>query len=430
MFADRAKIYIRSGKGGDGHVSFRRELYVPNGGPDGGDGGRGGDVIFEIDEGLNTLADYRHRRKYVAKDGEQGGKRRCHGKNAEDIILKVPEGTIIKEAESDKIIADMSGDNRRQVILKGGKGGLGNQHFATSTMQIPKYAQPGQPAQELEVLLELKVIADVGLVGFPNVGKSTFLSRVTNAQPKIANYHFTTLSPNLGVVDTENGGFVIADIPGLIEGASEGVGLGHEFLRHIERTRVLVHIVDAASTEGRDPVDDIYKINKELEAYNPEIAARPQLIAANKIDCIFEDGEENPVDRLRAEFEPKGIKVYPVSAATGQGIRELLFGIRQLLDESPAERIVFEQEFFPEDVLITENLPYTVTKAEDDPHVFVVEGPKIEKMLGYTNLDSEKGFAFFQRFLKDGGILDELENAGIEEGDTVRMYGFDFDYYK
>lgn len=430
MFADRAKIMIRSGKGGDGHVSFRRELYVPNGGPDGGDGGRGGDVIFEVDEGQNTLGDYRHKRKFKAEDGEEGGKRRCHGGDGRDIVLKVPEGTVIMEAESRKVIADMSGDNKRQVVLKGGRGGKGNQHYATATMQVPKYAQPGQPAQELEVLLELKVIADVGLVGFPNVGKSTFLSRVTNAQPKIANYHFTTLSPNLGVVDTENGGFVIADIPGLIEGASEGVGLGHEFLRHIERTRVLVHIVDAASTEGRDPVDDIYKINKELEAYNPEIAARPQLIAANKIDCIFEDGEENPVDRLRAEFEPKGIKVYPVSAATGQGIRELLFGIRQLLDESPAERIVFEQEFFPEDVLITENLPYTVTKAEDDPHVFVVEGPKIEKMLGYTNLDSEKGFAFFQRFLKDGGILDELENAGIEEGDTVRMYGFDFDYYK
>ena len=430
MFADRAKIIIRSGKGGDGHVSFRRELYVPNGGPDGGDGGRGGDVIFEVDEGQNTLGDYRHKRKFKAEDGEEGGKRRCHGGDGRDIVLKVPEGTVIMEAESRKVIADMSGDNKRQVVLKGGRGGKGNQHYATATMQVPKYAQPGQPAQELEVLLELKVIADVGLVGFPNVGKSTFLSRVTNAQPKIANYHFTTLSPNLGVVDTENGEFVIADIPGLIEGASEGVGLGHEFLRHIERTRVLVHIVDAASTEGRDPVDDIYKINKELEAYNPEIAARPQLIAANKIDCIFEDGEENPVDRLRAEFEPKGIKVYPVSAATGQGIRELLFGIRQLLDESPAERIVFEQEFFPEDVLITENLPYTVTKAEDDPHVFVVEGPKIEKMLGYTNLDSEKGFAFFQRFLKDGGILDELENAGIEEGDTVRMYGFDFDYYK
>ena len=430
MFADRAKIIIRSGKGGDGHVSFRRELYVPNGGPDGGDGGRGGDVIFEVDEGQNTLGDYRHKRKFKAEDGEEGGKRRCHGGDGRDIVLKVPEGTVIMEAESRKVIADMSGDNKRQVVLKGGRGGKGNQHYATATMQVPKYAQPGQPAQELEVLLELKVIADVGLVGFPNVGKSTFLSRVTNAQPKIANYHFTTLSPNLGVVDTENGGFVIADIPGLIEGASEGVGLGHEFLRHIERTRVLVHIVDAASTEGRDPVDDIYKINKELEAYNPEIAARPQLIATNKIDCIFEDGEENPVDRLRAEFEPKGIKVYPVSAATGQGIRELLFGIQQLLDESPAERIVFEQEFFPEDVLITENLPYTVTKAEDDPHVFVVEGPKIEKMLGYTNLDSEKGFAFFQRFLKDGGILDELENAGIEEGDTVRMYGFDFDYYK
>ena len=430
MFADRAKIIIRSGKGGDGHVSFRRELYVPNGGPDGGDGGRGGDVIFVVDEGQNSLGDYRHKRKFKAEDGEEGGKRRCHGGDGRDIVLKVPEGTVIMEAESRKVIADMSGDNKRQVVLKGGRGGKGNQHYATATMQVPKYAQPGQPAQELEVLLELKVIADVGLVGFPNVGKSTFLSRVTNAQPKIANYHFTTLSPNLGVVDTENGGFVIADIPGLIEGASEGVGLGHEFLRHIERTRVLVHIVDAASTEGRDPVDDIYKINKELEAYNPEIAARPQLIAANKIDCIFEDGEENPVDRLRAEFEPKGIKVYPVSAATGQGIRELLFGIRQLLDESPAERIVFEQEFFPEDVLITENLPYTVTKAEDDPHVFVVEGPKIEKMLGYTNLDSEKGFAFFQRFLKDGGILDELENAGIEEGDTVRMYGFDFDYYK
>ena len=428
MFADRAKIIIRSGKGGDGHVSFRRELYVPNGGPDGGDGGRGGDVIFEVDEGQNTLGDYRHKRKFKAQDGEEGGKRRCHGGDGKDIVLKVPEGTVIMDAESRKVIADMSGDNKRQVVLKGGSGGKGNQHYATATMQVPKYAQPGQPAQELEVLLELKVIADVGLVGFPNVGKSTFLSRVTNAQPKIANYHFTTLSPNLGVVDTENGGLVIADIPALIEGASEGVGLGHEFLRHIERTRVLVHIVDAASTEGRDPVDDIYKINKELEAYNPEIAARPQLIAANKIDCIY--GDEDPVARLKKEFESKGIKVYPISAATGQGIRELLFGIRELLNQCPAKRITFEQEFFPEDVLITENLPYTIVKAENDPHIFIVEGPKIEKMLGYTNLDSEKGFAFFQRFLKDGGILEELEKAGIEEGDTVRMYGFDFDYYK
>ena len=262
MFADRARIFIRAGKGGDGHVSFRREKYVANGGPDGGDGGRGGDVIFEVDEGLNTLQDYRHKRKFTAKDGEQGGKRRCHGGNGADIVLKVPEGTVIMDAASGKVIADMSGENRRQVVLKGGKGGNGNMHYATATMQVPKYAQPGQPAQELEVRMELKVIADVGLVGFPNVGKSTLLSRVTNAEPKIANYHFTTLSPNLGVVDLEGcNGFVIADIPGLIEGASEGVGLGHEFLRHIERTRVMIHVVDVASTEGRDPVDDINKLS-------------------------------------------------------------------------------------------------------------------------------------------------------------------------
>ena len=431
MFADRAKILIRSGKGGDGHVSFRRELFVPNGGPDGGDGGKGGDVIFEVDEGLNTLVDYRHRRKFSATDGEPGGKRRCHGGNGADIVLKVPEGTVIMDAASGKVIADMSGENRRQVVLKGGKGGNGNMHYATATMQVPKYAQPGQPAQELEVRMELKVIADVGLVGFPNVGKSTLLSRVTNAEPKIANYHFTTLSPNLGVVDLEGcSGFVIADIPGLIEGASEGVGLGHEFLRHIERTRVIIHIVDAASVEGRDPVEDIHKINKELEAYNLEIAARPQVIAANKIDCIFDDGEENPIDRLRAEFEPQGISVYPISAVTGQGVRELLFHVKELLDKSPMKPVVFEQEFFPEDVLVNENLPFTVERSEEDPEVFLVEGPKIEKMLGYTNLDSEKGFAFFQRFLKEGGILEELEKAGIQEGDTVRMYGFDFDYYK
>ena len=427
MFADRAKIYIRSGKGGDGHVSFRRELYVPNGGPDGGDGGRGGDVIFEIDEGLNTLADYRHRRKYVAKDGEQGGKRRCHGKNAEDIILKVPEGTIIKEAESDKIIADMSGDNRRQVILKGGKGGLGNQHFATSTMQIPKYAQPGQPAQELWVKLELKVIADVGLIGFPNVGKSTLLSRVTNANPKIANYHFTTINPNLGVVDIDGAdGFVIADIPGLIEGASEGVGLGHEFLRHIERTKMMIHVVDAASTEGRDPIDDIYKINAELKAYNEDIAKRPQVIAANKIDAIYSE-DEDPVERIRKEFEPQGIKVFAISGVSGEGIRELLYYVSEQLKTLDQETIVFEQEYFPEEELIHIDLPYSVEKEDD---MYVVEGPKIEKMLGYTNLDSEKGFAFFQKFLKDTGILDELENAGIQEGDTVRMYGLQFDYYK
>ena len=429
MFADRAKIFIRSGKGGDGHVSFRRELYVPNGGPDGGDGGRGGDVIFEVDEGLNTLQDFRHKRKYAAKDGEPGGKRRCHGADADDIVLRVPEGTVIKEAQSGKVIADLSGANRRQVILKGGRGGLGNQHFATATMQIPKYAQPGQPAQELWVNLELKVIADVGLVGFPNVGKSTFLSRVTNAKPKIANYHFTTLSPNLGVVDMPGTrGFVIADIPGLIEGASEGVGLGHEFLRHIERTKLIIHVVDVAGTEGRDPVEDIRKINAELHAYNPEIAGRPQIIAANKIDAIYrEEGQESPVERLKREFEPEGIPVFPISGVTGEGIQELLYEVSRRLDELDDEPVIFQQEYFPEDELIYEDLPYTVEKEDD---IYVVEGPKIEKMLGYTNLDSEKGFQFFQKFLKDTGILEELEAKGVQEGDTVRMYGLQFDYYK
>lgn len=430
MFADRAKIFIHSGKGGDGHVSFRRELYVPNGGPDGGDGGKGGDIIFEVDEGLNTLADYRHRGKFCAQDGEQGGKKRCHGSNGRDLVLKVPEGTIIKEAESGKVIADMSGENKRQIILKGGRGGQGNMHYATATMQAPKYAQPGQSAQELWVKLELKVIADVGLVGFPNVGKSTLLSRVTNARPKIANYHFTTLNPNLGVVDLDGGrGFVIADIPGLIEGASEGVGLGHEFLRHIERTRVIIHMVDAASTEGRDPVDDIYKINEELRAYNPEIAERPQVIAANKIDAVYGE-DEDPVQRIRDEFEPKGIRVFAISAVSGKGLKELLYGVREILDTLPQEPVIFEQEYFPEDAAINSDLPYTVEKSAEEENTYIVEGPKIEKMLGYTNLESEKGFAFFQRFLKETGILDELEKAGIQEGDTVRMYGLVFDYYK
>ena len=427
MFADRAKIIIKSGKGGDGHVSFRREKYVPDGGPDGGDGGKGGDVIFEVDEGLNTLSDYRHKRKFAATPGEQGGKRNCHGKNGEDLILKVPEGTVIKDAESGKVIADMSGEFRRVTVLKGGRGGLGNQHFATSTMQAPKYAQPGQEAIEIEVLLELKVIADVGLVGFPNVGKSTFLSRVTNAQPKIANYHFTTLQPDLGVVDMEDGGgFVIADIPGLIEGASEGVGLGHEFLRHIERTKVMVHIVDAAGTEGRDPVADIKAINKELEAYNPDLLKKPQVIAANKIDAIYGD-EAEIIQTLRKEFEKDGIRVYPISAVSGQGVRELLFEIRALLDKCPKETFIYEAEYDPA-LNFFKDEPYTIERADDG--AFVVEGPKIDKMLGYTNIESEKGFLFFQKFLKEQGILKDLENKGIVDGDTVRMYGHEFDYYK
>ena len=430
MFADRAKIYVRSGKGGDGHVSFRREKYVPNGGPDGGDGGNGGSVIFEIDEGLNTLTDFRHIRKYCAEHGEEGGKKNCHGKNGQDIIIKVPEGTVIKEETTGKVIADMSGENRRVVILKGGHGGNGNQHYATSTMQAPKYAHPGQPARELNLILELKVIADVGLIGFPNVGKSTFLSRVSNAKPKIANYHFTTLNPNLGVVDLEDGGFVIADIPGLIEGASEGLGLGHEFLRHIERTKMMIHVVDAASTEGRDPIEDIYIINKELESYQTDIASRPQVIAANKVDSIFwEEGQEDPVERIRKEFEPKGYKVFPISAVTGDGIKELLYYVKEQLSTMKSEVTVFEQEFDPEEYIPTTEDPYTVIY-DADADEYVVEGPKIEKMLGYTNLESEKGFSFFQRFLKEQGILDELEKLGIKEGDTVRMYGLSFDYYK
>ena len=367
MFADRARIIIKSGKGGDGHVSFRREKFVPNGGPDGGDGGKGGDIIFEVDEGLNTLTDYRHRRKFAAKAGEEGGKKNCHGKNGEDLVLKVPEGTVIKDAESGKVIADMSGDNKRQIILTGGRGGLGNQHYATSTMQAPKYAQPGGEAIEIEVQLELKVIADVGLVGFPNVGKSTFLSRVTNAKPKIANYHFTTLNPNLGVVDLDGNGFVIADIPGLIEGASEGVGLGHEFLRHIERTKVIIHMVDGASVEGRDPLADILAINKELEAYDPSILEKPQVIAANKMDVCME-GSDEIIATLRKEFEPKGIQVFAISAVSGQGVKELLYHVQELLKTCPDEITIYEPEFDPA-LRFFDDEPFTVELNEDGEYV-------------------------------------------------------------
>lgn len=427
MFADRAEIYIRSGKGGDGHISFRREAYVPAGGPDGGDGGKGGDLIFVIDEGLNTLSDYRYQRKFSAQDGEGGGKKRCTGKDGTDLILKVPLGTIVREKETDKVIVDMSDPKQREIILKGGKGGKGNMNYATPTMQAPKYAQPGQKAQELNVILELKLIADVGLVGFPNVGKSTLLSRVSNAKPKIANYHFTTLNPNLGVVDLQGGGFVMADIPGLIEGASKGLGLGHEFLRHIERTKVMIHMVDAASTEGRDPIEDIDTINGELNAYNPEIGSRPQIIAANKTDVLFEDDENEIIQKLKETYEPQGIPVFSISAVSGKGINELLYHVKSLLDTMDTTPIVFEREFFPENMLSSKET-FSVWKEAD--HQFVVEGPRIERMLDYTNLDTEKGFDFFQDFLKTNGILEELEAQGIEEGDTVRLYSLHFDYYK
>lgn len=430
MFADRAKIYVRSGKGGDGHVSFRREKYVPDGGPDGGDGGRGGDVIFEVDEGLNTLIDFRHTRKYAAGDGEEGGKKNCRGKDGADIVIKMPKGTVVREETSGRVIVDMSGDNLRYTVLTGGRGGCGNQHYATSTMQAPKYAQPGQPAKELSLILELKVIADVGLIGFPNVGKSTFLSRTTNARPKIANYHFTTLSPNLGVVDFGDGSsFVLADIPGLIEGASEGIGLGHQFLRHIERTKLFIHVIDAAGTEGRDPLADIDAINAELEAYQAGLSRRPQIIAANKTDVMDSEALEDIMQKLQKRFEPQGIRVFPISAVTGKGIKELLSYAYQCLKEANEAPVVFEQEYFPEFENDYANEPYTVSFDEKE-QAYIVEGPRIEKMLGYTNLDSEKGFRFFQEFLKKNGILKELEELGIQDGDTVRMYGLAFDYYK
>ncbi|MDQ0152282.1 GTP-binding protein [Moryella indoligenes] len=428
MFTDSAKIFIQSGKGGDGHVSFRRELFVPAGGPDGGDGGKGGDVIFEIYDGLNTLTDFRHVRKYIAESGQPGGKKRCHGADGRDLIVRVPEGTVIRDDESGKIIADMSGENRRMVILRGGKGGIGNMHFATATMQAPNYAKPGQPARGLFVRLELKVIADVGLVGFPNVGKSTLLSRVSNARPEIANYHFTTLTPHLGVVDLDEGeGFVMADLPGLIEGASRGIGLGYNFLKHVERTKVLVHVVDAASVEGRDPVEDVRKIQEELQKYEAQLLNKPQIIAANKIDSIvIEEGAEDPIEKLRRAFEPE-IPVYPISGVTGAGIKELKYAILSVLKTMNREVTVFEPEM-EIDYAADSNLPYTVVK--EAAHVYVVEGPRIEKMLGYTNLSSEKGFDFFQKFLKESGVLRDLEDAGIEEGDTVRMYGHAFDYYR
>ncbi len=430
VFVDKAKIFIQSGKGGDGHISFRREKYVPNGGPDGGDGGKGGDVIFKVDEGINTLSDFHYGGKYKAENGENGNKKRMHGKNGADLVIRVPEGTVIKEFNSGKVIADMSGDNKEVVVLKGGRGGNGNMHYATSTMQAPKYAQPGQPSIELEVLLELKVIADVGLVGFPNVGKSTFLSRVSNAKPKIANYHFTTLSPMLGVVDLDDArGFVVADIPGLIEGASEGAGLGHEFLRHIERTRMMIHVVDAASTEGRDPMEDLEAINNELANYNADITKKVQVIAANKIDMLPEGENAEIIQKIRDKYEPLGVEVFPISTLTGKGVKELLYYVSRKLSEINEKPVTFVQEFFPEDIRNDSDESFSVYYDEETSE-YVIEGPKIEKMLGYTNLESEKGFAFFQKFLADNGILDQLEALHIQEADTVRMYGYSFEYYR
>ena len=424
MFADRAKIIIRSGKGGDGHVSFRRELYVPNGGPDGGDGGRGGDIIFEVDDGLNTLTDFRHVRKYVAEDGEQGGKKRCHGANGKDLVIKVPEGTVIKDFESGKVIADMSGDNRREVILKGGKGGLGNMHFATATMQVPKYAQPGQPAQELWIQMELKVIADVGLVGFPNVGKSTLLSRVSNARPKIANYHFTTLNPHLGVVDLGDGaGFVMADIPGLIEGASEGVGLGHAFLKHIERTKVLVHVVDVSGSEGRDPVEDFEAINAELKQYSPELASRKMIVAANKTDIMADPAL---LDKLRAHVEALGLELFEISAAAHQGTRELVKKAAQELAQLPPVA-VYEPTYVERPPEVDTSGEVSIEKYDD---TWVVEAPWLQHLMANVNFGDYESRNWFDRKLRESGLFDRLESMGIQDGDIVSLYDLEFEYQR
>ena len=425
MFTDRVKIHIKGGDGGDGCVSFYRAKYITHGGPDGGDGGKGGSVIFVGDENMNTLMDFRYKRMYKAEPGQAGAKRNRFGKDGEDIIIKVPMGTVVKEASTNKVMADITKHGEEKVIIRGGRGGRGNQHFATPTRQAPRYAERGQKSKEYDVILELKLIADVGLIGFPNVGKSTFLSMVTNANPKIANYHFTTLSPNLGVVQLNTGDdFVLADIPGIVEGASQGIGLGIAFLRHVERTKAFIHVVDAASVEGTDPVECIKKINNELEQYNPELMKRPQVIAANKCDI---PGAEENVERLKAEFEPQGFKVIAISAATNRGLAEVIEEIGNILKNYP-EDIVFEEEYEEFDDIIAGKEPFEIEIYDGD--YFVVTGVGVEKMIGYTNLEAEKGFAFFQKYLREKGIIEALEEKGIKEGDTVRVYDMEFTYYK
>ena len=394
MFVDRVKIHIKGGNGGNGMVSFYRAKYITHGGPDGGDGGRGGDVIFVGDSSMNTLMDFRYKRSFKAENGQDGGKLNCFGKSGNDVVIKVPVGTVIREANSNQIMADITKHGEQKIIIKGGKGGKGNQHFATATRQAPRYAERGQTAKEYDVILELKLIADVGLIGFPNVGKSTILSMVTNANPKIANYHFTTLAPNLGVVQSRIGeDFVLADIPGLVEGASEGVGLGHEFLRHVERTKVFIHVVDAAALEGDDPVENFQKINQELMEYNPELMKRPQVIAANKTD--IPDAEKNVI-RLKQAYEKEGYQVFAISAATNKGLDEMLEAVAKILKESPDD-IIFEQEYEEYQEVEVDKEPFTIEVY--DNNYYVVTGTGVEKMIGYTNIDTEKGFAFFQRYL-------------------------------
>ena len=425
MFIDNIKIYVKAGDGGNGAVSFHREKYVSAGGPDGGDGGRGGNIIFRIDEGANTLLAFRYKRKFVAENGQNGMPGKMHGKSGQDVIIAVPQGTLIKDPETGKIIFDM-GSDREFVLCKGGRGGWGNRHFATPTRQIPRFAKSGTKGEEREVLLELKMLAEVGLIGFPNVGKSSILSRISSAKPKIANYHFTTLSPNLGVVSIGGGkGFLAADIPGLIEGASEGQGLGHDFLRHVDRCRLLLHVVDIAGTDGRDPVDDIEKINNELRRYSPALAERPQIIVANKIDSVLE--EEDIYVSFKNYVEENNLPVVYVSAVTGEGLDELVRMATEKLKDLPPVTI-YESEYSPEDEAIAASGGARETTVRIENGKYIVEGEWLYNFMGQINFDDYESLNFFQRVLIKNGVIDMLRNAGIEEGDTVSIYDFEFDF--
>ena len=423
MFVDQAKIKIKAGDGGDGAVSFHREKYVAAGGPDGGDGGRGGDVVFQVDDNFSTLIDFRYKRKYVAERGQNGSARNCTGKSAPPLIVKVPRGTLVRDANTGRIMADMSTDEPK-VLARGGQGGKGNVHFATSTRQIPKFAKPGYPGEEFEVTLELKLLADVGLVGFPNVGKSTLISVVSAAKPKIANYHFTTLTPVLGVVRTdEERSFVMADIPGLIEGAGDGVGLGHEFLRHVERCRLIVHVIDVSGIEGRDPKEDFDIINAELAKFNEELAERPQIVAANKADMATEE----QIEDLRSFIEAKGLPFYCISAATTQGTKELVMKIAEVLETLPPIK-EYEAEPIPQaelDEMLGVDKKFTI---EVEDNVYYVEAPWIQPIMRTVDPDDYSSLQYFQRVLINSGIIAKLEEMGVKEGDTVSIEGFEFDF--
>ena len=425
MFIDNIKIYVKAGDGGNGAVSFHREKYVSAGGPDGGDGGRGGNIIFRIDEGANTLLAFRYKRKFVAENGSNGMSGKMHGKSGQDVIITVPQGTLIKDPETGKIIFDM-GSDREFILCKGGRGGWGNRHFATPTRQIPRFAKNGTKGEEREVLLELKMLAEVGLIGFPNVGKSSILSRISSAKPKIANYHFTTLSPNLGVVSMGEGrGFLAADIPGLIEGASEGQGLGHDFLRHVDRCRLLLHVVDVAGIDGRDPVEDIEKINFELRQYSEALADRPQIIVANKIDSVLE--EEEIFVRFSEYVKKNNLPVVYVSAVTGEGLDKLVRMATEKLKELPPVTI-YEPEYSPEDEAISAAGGARETTVRIEDGKYIVEGEWLFNFMGQINFDDYESLNFFQRVLIKNGVIDMLRKAGIEEGDTVSIYDFEFDF--